>query len=230
MEVLTKKNITIALVVSFGLGLFVGTRGPSDPTDQTTEVMFGDFGLKIDTSQRQVDHRTLLENLFANDFGRAGLMSWLGDKDIFSFDDDRLTEALNKRLCVPIPEQPLDQKIKTSQDCADLPVAIGLRQLADQKRIPFHYVGITVQVGIPAREDQPQTGGAHICADSALRGKRVELTNPLTSNRIEVHPSGTYECTGFTKFPDIQLSFEDAQELFSGPLYELQEAVAVGLN
>ena len=230
MEVLTKKNIALALVASFGLGVFVASRGPSDPTDQTTEVMFGDFGLKIDTSQQQVDHRTLLENLFANDFGKAGLMSWLADKEIFSFDDARLAEALNERLCGPIPEQPLDQKIEASQDCADLPVAADLRQLVDQKRVPFHYVGITVQVGIPAREHQPRPGGANICADSELRGKRVELTDPQTSNRIEIQPSGTYECTGFTRFPDIQLNFEDAQELFSAPLNELQEAVAVGLN
>ena len=54
--------------------------------------------------------------------------------------------------------------------------------------------------------------------------------NLRTPNRIEIQASGTYRCTGFTKFPDIQLSFEDAGALFPGPLNELQEAVAVVLN
>ena len=114
-------------------------------------------------------------------------MGWLADKDIFSFEDARLVEALNERLCDSIPEEPLDQKIKASQDCADRPVAAGLRQLVDQEHVPFHYVGISVNVWIPAREHQPQIGRASVCEESEFRGKKVELTNPRTSNQIEVH-------------------------------------------
>ena len=53
---------------------------------------------------------------------------------------------------------------------------------------------------------------------------------PVTSNRIEVQVSGTYLCTGFNEFPNIQLGSEDAQKLFPGPFQKLQEAIAVGLN
>ena len=60
---------------------------------------------------------TLLNDIFAQQFSRDGLMGWLADKDIFSFEDARLVEALNERLCDSIPEEPLDQKIKASQDC-----------------------------------------------------------------------------------------------------------------
>ena len=57
-----------------------------------------------------------------------------------------------------------------------------------------------VQVGIPAREHQPQLGWASVCEDSELRSKRVELTNLRTPNRIEIQASGTYRCTGLRSF------------------------------
>ena len=177
-----------------------------------------------------VAHDELLNDIFAQQFSRDGLMGWLADKDIFSFEDARLVEALNERLCDSIPEEPLDQKIKASQDCADRPVAAGLRQLVDQEHVPFHYVGISVNVWIPAREHQPQIGRASVCEESEFRGKKVELTNPRTSNQIEVQASGTSPCTGYTRFPDIQLRFENAERLFPGPLNEFQEAIAVVLN
>ena len=221
--------ITIALT-AFGAGWGVCSI-TSDSSRQTMELTFpGGSGLKIDTTAPQIAHGKLLDDIFAQQFSRDGLMGWLADKDIFSFGDVRLVEALNNRLCGSIPGQPLDQKIRASQNCANLPVAAGLRQLVSQKRVPFHYVGVSVQVGIPAREHQPQLGWASVCEDSELRSKRVELTNLRTPNRIEIQASGTYRCTGFTKFPDIQLSFKDALALFPGPFNELQEAVAVVLN
>ena len=170
---------TIALV-GFGAGWGVCAM-TSDSSRQTMELTFPGFaGLKIDTSQSEIAHDKLLEDIYAQQFSRSGLMGWLADKDIFSLGDARLVEALNERLCESIPEEPLDQKIKASQNCANLPVATGLRQLVSQKRVPFHYVGVAVQVGIPAREDQPRIGRASVCEDSELRSKRVELTNPRT--------------------------------------------------
>ena len=225
------KTVVVGLVVL--VALFIGLNYFSGPTEQSVEVTFpGGSALRLDASQPEIAHDQLLEEIFADTFMRDGLMGWLVDKDIFSFKDARLVEALNERLCGSIPEEPLDQKIKASQDCAALPVAAALRQLVDQRQVPFHYVGISVQVGIPAREDQPGLGRAHACDDSEFRGKRVELTNPRTSNQIEVQVSGTYRCTGFqiNMFPNIQLGSEDAQELFPGPFQKFQEAIAVALN
>ena len=178
----------------------------------------------------EIAHDKLLKDIFPQQFSKDGLMGWLADKNIFAFEDERLVKALNERLCEAIPEQPLDRKIKAAQDCANLPVATRLRELADKKWIPFHYVGVVVNVGVPEREDQPQIGQASVCASSALRDERVELTNSRTGNRIEVQATGRYTCTGFTTYPDIQLNFEDAGKLFSEPLGKYQEAVAVVLN
>ena len=223
------KTVVVGLVVL--AALFLALNFFSNPTEQSVEVTFpGGSALRLDASQPEIAHDQLLEEIFADTFMRVGLMGWLADKDIFSFGDARLVEALNERLCGSIPEEPLDQKIKASQDCAEVPVAAALRQLVDQRQVPFHYVGISVQVGIPAREDQPEFGRAHACEDSEFRGKRVELTNPSTSKRIEVQVSGTYLCTGFNEFPDIQLGSEDAQELFPGSFQKFQEAIAVVLN
>ena len=220
----------IIALVGFGAGWVICSM-TSDSSRRTMELTFpGVAGLKIDISQPEIAHDKLLKDIFAQQFSRDGLMGWLADKDIFVFKDERLVEALNKRLCDIIPEHPLDRKIKAAQDCAELPVSTSLRQLADQKRVPFHYVGIAVNVGVPEREDQPQIRQASVCANSALHGERVELTNPRTGNRIDVQATGRYTCTGFTTYPDIQLTFEDARKLFSEPLGKYQEAVAVVLN
>ena len=89
--------ITIALA-AFGAGWwFCSTT--SDSSRQTMELTFpGGSGLKIDTTAPQIAHGKLLDDIFAQQFSRDGLMGWLADKDIFSFDDVRLLEALNNRL------------------------------------------------------------------------------------------------------------------------------------
>ena len=103
--------ITIALA-AFGAGWWVCST-TSDSSRQTMELTFpGGSGLKIDTTAPQITHGKLLDDIFAQQFSRDGLMGWLADKDIFSFGDVRLVEALNNRLCGSIPGQPLYQKIR----------------------------------------------------------------------------------------------------------------------
>ena len=159
---LGKTGVPVLVIGGLLVAFFIWRTGPSNPTEQSVEVTFpGGAALRLDASQPEIAHDQLLEEIFADTFMRDGLMGWLADKDIFSLQDARLVEALNERLCGSIPEEPLDKKIKASQDCAALPVAAALRELVDQRQVPFHYVGIPVQVGIPAREDQPGLGRAH---------------------------------------------------------------------
>ena len=76
--------ITIALA-AFGAGWWVCST-TSDSSRQTMELTFpGGSGLKIDTTAPQITHGKLLDDIFAQQFSRDGLMGWLADKDIFSF-------------------------------------------------------------------------------------------------------------------------------------------------
>ena len=190
----------------------------------------GGVAMKMDGSQ-PIAHSELLEDIFSEKFSRDGFVGWLAEKDIYSIRDERLVDAINKRLCESIPEQPFEARIQAARACAEENVATSLRMLVARRQIPFHYVGTLVKVGIPSLEDQPPVGRANVCAESDLLDKEVELTNHRNGRRIEIEASwGRYPCTGYATFPDIQLNFDDAQELFPGALDEYQEAVAVILN
>ena len=185
------------------LSCHVGMTKLSNPTEQMIDVTFPGGSITLDSSQPEIVYDKMLKDLFAKKFSKDGLMGWLADKDIFSFEDERLAKALTERLCASIPEQPLNLEIQAAQDCAEKPVAAHLRQLVTKRKVPFHYVGIDVKVGVPELKDQPDSGEASVCATSEFRDQRVELTNPRTHNRIEVQVSGRYTCTSYTTYPDI---------------------------
>ena len=145
--------------------------------------------------------------------------------------DAELPDALNKSLCDPIPDSPLDQHIAAATACAETGVADGLRRLSASHKVPFHYAGKNVVIGIqgdPAHAPRPDFANA--CDGSSLSGKRVELTNLSNDNKITVYTTGLYPCSGVGTTPDIQLNPDDAARLFDGPFRKLQSAVAVPLN
>ena len=220
-------------LVSFLLGFsvcHVWRTQISDPTRQAVEVTFpGGAAVKIDSSKPAISHDKVLNDIFADRFTREGLMGWLAEKNIFLFTDPRLADALNNSLCEPIPAEPVDQRIRAAQTCADQAVAKSLRDLVEAKKVPFHYVGRLVRVGFPA-DSQPKDGYANVCEERELRSTKFELTNLQTEKRIEVQASGRYACTGFTRVPDVQLNFADARKLFPTPLDKYEEAIAVPLN
>ena len=190
----------------------------------------GGVQMKMDGSQ-PIAHNELLDKIYSKKFSRDGLMGWLAEKKIYSFDDERLVTALENSLCsVPFPKKPIKQKADAEEECATKDVAARLRQLAEQKEVPFHYVGGLVTVGVPRRKDQPRLGTAHVCEEGEFRYKKIQLTNPENSQGITIQTYGKYPCTGYTGAPDIQLNFEDAQKIFPGPLDRHQTAVAVILN
>ena len=70
-----------------------------------------------------------------------------------------------------------------------------------------------------------------IVADSVGLGKTwTALTDPLSNNTIRVRASGSYECTGFSRYPDVQLGPDQARALFDRPLLQYQDAIAVALD
>ena len=175
-----------------------------------------------------ISHSELLENIYSEETARDGLLSWLADKDVFSMEDRRLAEALNQRLCDPIPQEPLDERIKSADDCASQPVAEDLRGLVERRDVPFHYVGKHVDVGVQNDEPhRPNDGEANVCGDSELFGRTLELTDEATGGRIEVAATRTYTCEGYAKYPGIQLNGKDAAKLFQKPLDKYQRAIVV---
>ena len=63
----------------------------------------GGVQMKMDGSQ-PIAHNKLLDKIYSEKFPRDGLMGWLANKNIFSFDDERLVTALESSLLqYPIP-------------------------------------------------------------------------------------------------------------------------------
>ena len=221
------KVLVLGIVFGCGYGLCLVF---SDATHQSVNMNFpGGYKFEIDATRPEIDHKVILEGIYKNEFLREGLLGWLATHDIFKITNDDLAVALNKNLCEPIPQQPLSARLKSGQACAELEVAKGLRNLSAQKHVPFHYVGISVQVGIPSSSNQPLVGQANVCNQSELLGKLVELMNPQINSRIEVQATQRYPCT-LKPYPDIQLNATDASQLFTGAFGEYQEAIAVVLN
>ena len=175
-----------------------------------------------------ISHDELLKSIYSEETARDGLLSWLAEKDVFSMEDGRLADALNKRLCDPIPGEPVEERIKSAGECASKPVAENLRKLADNREVPFHYVGKHVDVGVQNdAPHSPDNGEANVCGDSELFGRTLELTDEATGERIEVRATRTYTCEGYARYPGIQLNGKDAARLFQKPLDEYQRAIVV---
>jgi hypothetical protein len=224
--------VIVPALVTLVIGFLVGRGTPSDPAKQSVKILFpGGGSVEMDVSQREIAHAAVLERLFSEEFTRDGVLGWLARKAIFSVHDERLVNALKTDLCEPIPETPLAARIEKARACASRPVANGLRALAEQKLPPFHYVGVEVRVGVQAEElHRPTQGNANVCRESGFLGKQVALTDPASGAQVVVRASGSYPCTGYARFPDIQLNPEDARALFNRALLEYQKAVAVPLD
>jgi hypothetical protein len=231
----------VILVPSVIIGLLVGFGMPKNPDTQSFTVTFpGGISLEMALSRAEISYSRLLFELFVAEpdskdslnqeditIIRVGVLEWLRtNQHIYAVTDVALVVALEEYLCDPIPREPLQERVRKQRECADRPVAGALRDLRDKARVPFHYVGIPVRVGVPD-EGRPSEGRASVCGDSGMLGRRVELINQVSGQRIEVVASGSYTCTGFSRYPDIQLEPLDARNLFNVPLQEYQDAIAV---
>ena len=238
METKTSGNLVKIFSVGLLVGAFVGVltstslwwSGNAESMQINVTVPNGP-SLNLTVEGFTLEQKALLDKIYGDDFARAGLIGWLLDKRIFETSNPSLVEALNTTLCDPIPTAPLPDQIRAARQCAELPVALRLRELADQREIPFHYIGRIVQVGIPRNEsNRPPNRRANVCGEGELRGRMVRLTNPVNNRSLEVEATGWYRCTGYERVPDIQLNPIDARAIFDGPFSEYQEAVAVILG
>ena len=188
------------------------------------------LGASIDVEADDMPQAELLDKMWANEFGRAGMLDWLFQRSVFQITDARLAEALEE-LCGDFPDTPLEDRVVKQQECADRTVAKALRALMRSRRPPFHYVGLQVRVGISLDEEhRPANGYANACQESELLGRRIELTNPLNHKQVQVMATGRYPCSGMGITADIQLNEVDASTIFDGALRKHQASIAVVLD
>lgn len=218
-------------IVAFILGVIVGGNFFSGSSQRSLSVGLPN-GVKVEMNAIAED--LTFDSLYSTIHGqrdfRDALTARLREDSIFHIKDLQLVYALNEFLCAAIPDAPLQEKIRMSEECANQQVVEHLRDLADKHEIPFHYVGIEVSIGTPSEEHQPIPGRANACRNSEFRDRLVELTSPDRNITIQVRATGSYECTGFTNYADIQISAEDARKLFGRPTSKFEEAVAVVLE
>ena len=221
----------VCIVLGILGGLFADGAFFSGSSQRSVSVTLpGGVGLDLEATQDGILLDSLYSRIYADRSFRDGLIARLADDHIYQLTDPRLADALHEYLCSPIPDQPLTERTNAARECAELPVARRLRQLAEMRNVPFHYVGREIRIGVPSREDQPKPGMAHTCKNSEFGDHAVELTNPRSNATITVRATGSYVCTGFTQYPDIQLGYTDAQELFGRPTNKYEAAIAVVLD
>ena len=187
----------------------------------------------MEAANNEIDQGELLNTLWgnANSFTRSGMIGWLAGKSIYELTSLNLVQAIENDLCGPIPESPLDERIERGQECAPTVVARQLRELAQTKSPPFHYVGVSVQIGISLDEEhRPPDGRTNACSEGEFSGKEVQLTDPLNDRQVIVLATGTYPCSGIGRTPDLQINETDVTGLFDGPLDKYETVIAVILN
>ncbi len=224
-------SLGIGLLVGFLVGIVIYGQFFANSSQRSLSVTLSD-GTKIDMQavQSELKFDSLYSLIYTDRAFRDALIARLADDQIYQITDRRLPAALNDHLCSPIPEEPLEARTLKSKECADLPVANQLRLLADRHNIPFHYVGELIKIGTPGESHQPQPDRAHVCRNSGFRDRTIELTNPQNNVSVTVRATGSYDCTGYSTYPDIQLSAADAVKLFGRPTDKYEEAVAVVLE
>ncbi len=222
----------IAVVLAI-VELFIIMRGMNpESVDLNITDPSGKAAVKLQVKAQQVSYDAILDTIFSKPDSviAFGVNEWIREKKhMYPLDDERLASALASDLCDPIPESPIEEHLRKAQECADKPTASRLRELAENHLRPFHYIGIQARLGIPeAPEDRPARGRASVCRELGLLGKHLEVV--VGERSIQVEASGSYACTGFTTFPDIQLSLEDAVKLFSRPINKLEQVVVVPIS
>jgi hypothetical protein len=214
-------------------GLVVWAIGPrvKDPQGQQIDVEFPGGGkISIQSQREPLDHEVFLERLFATHFARNGILGWLREKQrVYLIDSPDLADALNRAICQPIPDKPMEERLAKAQECAAKPAVAALRSLSARRQIPFHYVGDRVLAGVQAQTPhRPGRGRANVCRTGPYVGQRLQVVDMARNESVEVEASNTYPCT-VGEYPAIQLDPEDASVLFGRPANKLEEVIVVVL-
>jgi hypothetical protein len=205
----TTKTITLAVVCLLA-GLAIGW-GLTGTEAKTTDIRwkYGDAELVIDLEKDMADDETLMGKIFSKQYSAAGATNWLkAEHSLFHFADPALASKLTE----------LDYESPASRE---------LRELRDKRLGPWAYQAQEVKISIPEREFQPFSGYANVCESGIFFRKKIEVFLPdRPDKKITLQASGRYACPDGYKFPDIQLSREDAKKLFGYTDFSKYETAA----
>ena len=222
----------IAVVIAIVELFIIMSRMIPESVDLNITDPSGKAAVKLQVKAQQVSYDTILDMIFAKPDSviALGVNEWFREmKHMYPLNDERLVTALASDLCDPIPESPIDERLKKARECADKPTASGLRKLAEKHSLPFHYIAIEALLGIPEiPEDRPARGRASVCRDGDLLGKTLMIV--VGEQSIQVEATGSYTCIPFTKYPDVQLSLEDAVKLFNRPINKHEPVLVVPIS
>jgi hypothetical protein len=226
-------SIFVAGVIAGALVMFLvgGQFSPKSPTKTMLKVTGpdGKSGFQLNVEGESIDYEKILNAMFASEFLKGAASTWLATKqNLYPIDSDTLVTAIATKLCEPIPDEPLAQRLAKGRECANKGVVSRLRALAFKRQPPFHYVGVDAQLGIPAHgANRPPRGRANVCRDGDFFGRKLQVANPRSGAFVEVEALGSYVCTPAVRFPDVQLSPEDARVLFGSISLNKFELVTV---
>ena len=219
---ITAGVIVIGLV--FAAGFLTAKRG------FTRVSITGPDGIGI-TLDGDTDYLEVLKYMYGHELLGPGMIGWLAEKSVYPIDKPELVEALGKDLCEPIPDDPMEELMAKGKACADLPVARGLRELARQRKPPFHYIGSPVRVSKQVEEPhRPQEGQANTCREGPFYRRNIQVRSPIDEYKaVEVSASSSYACPPNPQ-AHIQLNEVDMAKLFDGPVGETEDAYAFVLE
>jgi hypothetical protein len=205
----TTKTIMLAVVCLLS-GLAAGW-SLSGTEAKTTDIRwkYGSAELVINLEKDMADNETLMGKIFSKEYSAAGATNWLKfEHQLFHFTDPDLVEKL-KELSY------------------ESPASRELRELRNKRVGPWTYQAQVVKVSIPEREVQPSSGYANVCESGIFFRKKIEVFLPdRPDKKITLQASGRYACPNGYKFPDIQLSREDAKKLFGYSDFSKYETAA----
>jgi hypothetical protein len=227
--------LSAGLVGGFAAGflacLAFANAGPTNVTDLKLKLVApGGAQIELDSTGEGVDYKDVLEHMFAHDLFRPGVVGWLAEQHrMYPVESETVVSAIKTKLCPGDPPTDWVERVQWRQECASKPTVSGLRELADQRQVPFHYIGIVGSMGVPSAPHQPAEGRANVCREGPLHGKRVQVQNPVNGQLVHVEALGYYFCVS-DGFPTIQLNPSDAGALFPDrPLQRLEQVVIVPL-
>lgn len=219
--------IVESILVVIMLATFIPIAIRSNSVKMTISTSYG-TGVTLEAEKDgSIEYEEVLDLMYADNFIRGGMIQWLSGKHIYSFDDPALARALSTRICEPFPSDDLSARLKAEQECAGKSGIKELRELASEHQLPFHRVGMIVEIGIPGSIQE--TGRAYACYGSGYLGETIRLVNQGDYEKqttVEIDPKGRYSCK-IPSAPDIQLNEKDAPAVVDPFIGPKEEALAI---
>jgi hypothetical protein len=229
-----------AVILGVILGVVTGALGLkalSGSSSTNIEMKIpGGGSLQLNAKKDFKDPATVLSALFAQDSSRQAAIDWLKSKEqMFAVSDPDLVSALQSLCPGKLPggaSEPFQARQARLSKCLDVPALKRLRYIAEHHRAPFEYIGQDVRIGIPAnKSDQPDPNKASVCRNGDFANMEIELSDPVSKGSIQVTATGSYLCTGYTDYAQVQLNTAEAWDLFHRTVvgkYEKAVAVIIG--